>query len=272
MALIALVSAKGSPGVSTAALAFALSWNSPTIVAECDPAGGGILAGVAGRLSLPADHGLLRLAMADSRHGLTDEFWSQLVDLGEPGRQRLLLPGIASPRQAATLAVTWPRLAALFAGLGRNDNGGRPNWNLLADCGRLAAPHAPWPVLARADLVLLVLRPISLRTIAPAWPALGELREALAAPDAPSLGLLLIGGGQYGRREVEQHLGCPVVATLPYEPRAAAALAGAEPSRSRRTLLRAAAAAQAPICSAAAARPKVDVETNVDTGLVRHAR
>ena len=62
MALYALVSAGGSPGVTTTALALALSWPSPVVVAECDPSGGDVLAGLfAGHLE--ARSGLLALAM-----------------------------------------------------------------------------------------------------------------------------------------------------------------------------------------------------------------
>ena len=43
--LIAMTSAKGAPGVTTAALALALSWPRRTVLAELDPAGGDVLAG-----------------------------------------------------------------------------------------------------------------------------------------------------------------------------------------------------------------------------------
>ena len=45
--LFALTSPGGSPGVTTAALALAFTWPGSVIVAECDPAGGAVLAGFA---------------------------------------------------------------------------------------------------------------------------------------------------------------------------------------------------------------------------------
>lgn len=46
MAVLALTSAKGAPGVSTAALAMTLLWPRAALLAECDPAGGSsVLAG-----------------------------------------------------------------------------------------------------------------------------------------------------------------------------------------------------------------------------------
>ena len=46
MALFALISAGGSPGVTTSALALTLGWPSRVILAECDPSVGDILAGL----------------------------------------------------------------------------------------------------------------------------------------------------------------------------------------------------------------------------------
>ncbi len=46
VSLYALVSPGGSPGCTTTALAVTLTWPQPVILAECDPAGGDILAGL----------------------------------------------------------------------------------------------------------------------------------------------------------------------------------------------------------------------------------
>ena len=66
MALVALASAKGSPGVTTASLVFGALWPRQVLLAECDPAGGD----VAIRMTAPAgaplgsDRGLVSLAAA----------------------------------------------------------------------------------------------------------------------------------------------------------------------------------------------------------------
>jgi len=239
MAIIAMVSAKGSPGVSTAALACTLSWSHPTLLAECDPAGGDILAGYLSGLEIPA-RGLLQLAVADLRGRAREEFPHQLVDLdaGDPGR-RLVLPGVSDPVQAGTLRPTWERLAAFFSELEHQGRG----IDVIADCGRLTTSAPPWPLVHRADLVLLVLRPSSVRTILPALPAVAQLRRELTengrGPGA--LALLTIGDPTYGDRELEQRLGLSILAKLPDDPRSAQVLSDGGRLRRNPDLLRAAA-------------------------------
>ena len=64
MGVLALTSAKGAPGVSTAALAMTLLWPRAALLAECDPAGGSSV--LAGYLRGTVEHsrGLLSLALA----------------------------------------------------------------------------------------------------------------------------------------------------------------------------------------------------------------
>ena len=45
MAVVALASASGSPGVTTTALGLALLWPRPVLLVEADPTGGSRLAG-----------------------------------------------------------------------------------------------------------------------------------------------------------------------------------------------------------------------------------
>lgn len=139
--LYALVSAGGSPGVTTAALALALTWPSPVILAECDPSGGDILAGLlAGHV--PAGRGLMECAMEAGR-GLAANasLVPQLVPLDED-RTRMLLPGLTDPRQATGLGTAWPAVAAALTA--------QPA-DVIADCGRLDAgpasrsPSCPLP-------------------------------------------------------------------------------------------------------------------------------
>lgn len=268
MAIIAMVSAKGSPGVSTAALACTLSWSRPTLLAECDPAGGDVLAGYLSGLEIPP-RGLLPLAVADLRGRAHEEFPHQIVDLDadSPGR-RLVLPGITDPVQAGTLRPTWDRLTTFFADLERQD----PGIDVIADCGRLTTSVAPWPLLRRADLILLVLRPTTLRTISPVLPAIAHLRRELTehGRSPGTLAMLTIGDSAYPNRELEQWLQLPILASLPDDPRTAQVLSDGGRLRRNPELLRAAASME-PVASRSIAQRHIRLSATADRTEASHA-
>ncbi|MFS8496863.1 MAG: ParA family protein [Micromonosporaceae bacterium] len=236
MSLVALVSAKGSPGVTVAALAFTLTWPGRCVLVECDPAGGSVQAGfLAG--ALPADRGIGELAVAHLRgESLSAVWWRQLIDLQPPHAHRLLLPGITDPVRSGTLRPVWQHLAEFFSGLAGD------GYEVIADCGRLAAPNPPLPVLHAADLVLLTLRP-DLPGISAALPVVRSLRAHLSERRGgdPPLALLLTGPGDQPTRTVARHLDVPVVGTLPDDRRTAGVLSRGGTVRTGAPLLRAAA-------------------------------
>ncbi|NUR50418.1 MAG: ParA family protein [Hamadaea sp.] len=266
MSFVAIVSAKGSPGVSTFALAATLSVpaataatgglangegpRGPVLLAECDPAGGSLLAGYLSRYDLPTDRGVLPLAGATLRGTAVQELPGLLIDLDNHKGERLALPGLSDPAQGASLAPAWAAIGEFFAGLSR------AGWTVIADCGRLASGFPPWPLLRQADAVLLGVRPATLGTISPAVPALAQLRRELPATDG-TLALLAIGGG-VSTRELSRHLMAPVVAEIAWDTGTASALGGKGRGRRRGALMRTAAramqATQAMVVSDHAAR------------------
>lgn len=236
MALIALLSGKGSSGVSVTALAFTLSWTRRTILAECDPAGGDIAAGYLREVPL-GERGLAQLTASAHRQRLPQDLWAQLVDLA-PGKgtamTRLVLPGLSDPAQAAGVAASWDQLAHLFHSL----ETGTPGYDVIADCGRLTTAYPPTPILAAADVVLLVLR-LTLPSIRSSAAALAALRR----DGVDRVALVTVADGAYAAKEVAVELRTPVVAALPDDPGTAAVLSnGGERHRGR--LLRAAARAE----------------------------
>jgi hypothetical protein len=245
--LLALTSAKGSPGVTTAGLALVLSWQRRVILAELDPAGGEVLAGY-GRAQLPAG-GLGDLVFAARRGGLEEQVFDHLLRLDDAGRA-LLLAGLADP--SAARGIDWHRLAAGLAALEGQAT------DVLADCGRLRAEQYPAGVLRRADAVVLVTGS-TLRAVHAATRAVPELRALLAeAPvGAAALCALVVGPGEpYTSREVGAALGVPVIGVLPRDRKAAAVLSdGAPAGRSfiQSALLRAARAAAADLAAFAQA-------------------
>lgn len=243
MAIIALVAAKGSPGVTTSALACALTWHRRLVLAECDPAGGSLLAGFLGG-ALDGPRGIGELAVGELRDGnLEAAFWSQLVDLDAPKRERLLLPGVVDPVQAGSVTPLWQRFADFFTELDHGD----PPYDVLVDCGRLHVPGPPWPILRAASVVLVVTGarlPEVSATRALVRTIQRDFTEHRVAPG--TMRLLLVGGG-HGRGEISKALRLPVIARLPHDPRTAEVLTLGGTVRVGRPLMRAASELEVPI-------------------------
>jgi hypothetical protein len=245
MAIVALLSAKGSPGVTTTALACTLTWRRRVVLAECDPAGGSVLAGYLGG-QLDGARGLGELAVAELRDGnLEQSFWSQLVDLDAPRRERLLLPGPVDAVQAGSVTPLWQRIADFFVHLEK----GQPAYDVIVDCGRLYVADPPWPILRAAVMIMLVSR-ARLPDVSGARSAARLIGHDLADHRVPpgSLRLLLVGDG-HGRSEISKALRVPVIGHLPDDPRTADALGHGGTVRSGRPLMRAAAALEVPVRS-----------------------
>ena len=234
MTLIAMCSAKGSPGVTTTSLAMLLTASRPTLYAELDAAGGDLLAGYLGGRQA-ADRGLFKLAVADHRGAMLDTFWDQLLDMdpANPGI-RFALPGLTDPAQAGSLM--WDRLGALLVGLGA---GAQP-YDVIADCGRLVAPNTAWPILYRAEIVTLVTRPTTVALRAAAV-MVGTLRRELREHGSGdhTLTLAIVGDGEHSARAIEDKLGVPVVGKIPHDAPTATALTSGGRFQRKAALLRA---------------------------------
>jgi len=138
--MVALASAKGSPGVTTALVALAGVWPRPVLVAECDPNGSDLAA----RFGLPPVPGLVSLASV-ARHGLGPvQVWEHTQRL--PGGLAALL-GVQQAEQAEALGPLWPRLADALAGL---------EVDVLVDGGHLSHDSPVLELLDHANLVVLI--------------------------------------------------------------------------------------------------------------------
>lgn len=212
MAIIALTSAKGAPGVSTTALTMALSWSRPVVLIEADVAGSSSY--LAGYLQGQSSHdrGLVDLAMTHRDGDLLAAIHANSLAL--PGGTARLVPGLESPVQAKTMAPVWESIAAALRELGQQGT------DVLIDAGRLGAIGGPWPLVRSADLVLLTTR-THLPAVASTRAAAPVLRDDLQTlgGGADLLSLLLIGQGQpYTAREISNALTIPVVATVAWDP------------------------------------------------------
>lgn len=226
MAVVALTSAKGAPGVTTSALALALVWPHPCLLLEADVSGSSsILAGYL-RGSIRHDKGLVDLALAHRRGNLLDGLHQASMPLRDS--QARLVAGLTSPAQAATLQPVWEPIAAVLRALERTGT------DVLVDAGRLGALNAPTPLLREADLTLLTTRS-TLPAIAAARARAALMRDDLASKGTgeDALSVLLVGEGQpYSAREIRDAVQVPVAATMAWDPVNAEVFSlGANPAR-----------------------------------------
>lgn len=220
MAVIALASAGGSPGVTTTALGLALAWPRPVLLVEADPTGGSALLASYFRGMRAYEAGLVELALSP------DAISDALRDVVRPieGTQVSYVAGSRSHKQAAGLTSLWEPLVEVLAEL---ESTGQ---DVIVDAGRLGLVGSPTPLLDSADLALLVSR-----TTLPALSAMRSWAEEFQRPefDLRQSGILLVGEGQpYGAREIERVTNLAVVAGVADDPVGAAVFSrGAAPAR-----------------------------------------
>ncbi|MFN0280720.1 MAG: hypothetical protein ACKVZ6_01970 [Kineosporiaceae bacterium] len=148
MALVAVASAKGSPGVTTLAVALAGVLPGPVLLADLDPAGSDVWLRYRDRAGHPLDpdRGLLSLAAAAHRGTLDLGQHVQVLAGGLP-----VLLGLSSPEQAVGLGAAWPHIDVALGGVAGT---------VVADCGRFTGAATPGvaPFVRTADAVVLVAR------------------------------------------------------------------------------------------------------------------
>jgi hypothetical protein len=149
MALIAIAADKGSPGVTTTAVALAAVWPRPVLLAECDPAGGDLvyrLPGTDGE-RLDPRRGLLSLAVAARRGLRPHQVWEHVQKL----RGGLdVLTGVTSAEHGAGLEGLWGSVGAVLSAL--------PQADVIVDCGRIGVDGPYYDLLAQAAAVVMISR------------------------------------------------------------------------------------------------------------------
>ncbi|MEC4016500.1 hypothetical protein [Streptomyces sp. H27-D2] len=247
MALIALAADKGSPGVTTAAVAISAVWPRRALLAEVDQAGGDLVYRSTAAHGGPLDPntGMLSLA-ATARRGLVAE---QLWDHAQPMSGGLeVLVGLGNSEQAAGLGGLWPLLGRAFAGLAESPHGAA---DVIADCGRIGSDPAAVEMFPQASLVLLLSRtePEHLARVRDRAAALsvklhGAQRGA-AQTGTPLIGVLLVADPGTGARVADQvntmlvasQTGARVMGVLAQDPAGAEQLAGRRRGRLEKSLL-----------------------------------
>jgi len=234
MALIALAADKGSPGVSTAAIALGAVWPRPVLVAEVDPAGGDLVYRLPaeGGEMLDPGRGLLSLATT-ARRGLRPEQIGQHVQRLSGGLD--VLVGLTNAEQAQGLTWLWSPLGRCFASLTPID--------VIADCGRLSPGTPMTDLLREADLIVLLVRPV-LDQVA----HLRERISALAAVESrtrPPIGVVVIADPRGYRGSIDEierivtqaELPATILGGFAYDPKGAEMLRGHWGGRLDKSLL-----------------------------------
>ena len=246
MTLIALAADKGSPGVTTSAVALAAVWPQRALYAECDPHGGDLV------YRMPADHGgpldpnrgLVSLAV-DARRGFDASILPQHVQRLRGGLE--ILVGLGNADQAHGMAGLWTPLGRALDRFGELPYGA----DVIADCGRIGPDSPTVDLLAQAGLVLLVAR-AEAEQIAHVRDRVNSLSARLHATQGssislsrPPIGVVLIAPPHQARhvaRQVGDLLaastpGAEVLGVLAYDETGAAALAGRARGRVDKALL-----------------------------------
>lgn len=239
MAVVTFCSAKGSPGVTTAAMAVGALWPRKVLVVDADPAGGDL------GLRLPqvdgtpteAGTGLLSLAPL-ARRGLTADTVLGHRQILAGGLE--IIAGLTDPAQSRALAPLWRDFATAFDTL--------PGGDALIDLGRLAGVDpVEMPLLQRSRLIVLVLRPTVSQVL--------HARERLRVLDqwvgssqqhagVPRVGLLVVAGPDQQRDAagvvetlLEAAPWAEDLGQLALDPAGAAVFEGGTVRRPERTLL-----------------------------------
>jgi hypothetical protein len=213
MSAFCLLSAKGSPGVTTTTVGLSLVWAAVTgrraLVLDADPCGGDTAAGIL-RGSAPPNAGMLALATSRQLPAV-EAIEAASVALDGDGCAQLV-SGVPDGARAAALPLAWDRVVGSAAALEAS------RIDVLVDAGRHdpTRPAGPW--LGEAGLAILVVRPTL-----PAVAAAHRLGAAWTAPESPTEGVplelvVVEAPSPYRAREVASAVGLPLLGVLPHQP------------------------------------------------------
>lgn len=216
--LVGLFSVKGSPGVTSSALALAAVWPRQVVMVEADPTGSDLSYRCRASHGGPVDAepGLLRLA-ATVRSGvpgpqvLSDE--AQALACGVQ-----LVQGVAASAQSRGFGPIWSTIGQVCA---------NAMVDVIVDLGRLERSSPVMAIAGAADVLLPVVS-TTLESVLHLSNGLQDVMGALAQAGLVNVGPIIVGADESGRRdcadldEVLHKAGLPTLPAqpIPYDPRA----------------------------------------------------
>jgi len=218
MSVHLLASTAHSPGVTSLAVALAVTAAEPTLVVDANrEPDQSVLAGYLQGAD-PGGRGLGGLLQAHREHRrLEAALASMLLPLGGSAE---FLPGFGHPGMVALFAPAWSELASALDAEERT---------VLVDAGRIGAAGLPQPLVDVSGGVLVVTRSD--------LPSLAALRlylpQVVEAAGEDRVGLVVVGPGRpYTGSEIRRRFGVPIWGHLAWQPEVAAVYAsGAAPGR-----------------------------------------
>lgn len=217
MSVISFISAKGSPGVSTAVIGLAARWPDPVVVADVDPIGGDVATRErdVDDNALAEHRGLVSLGAAVRAGDEVD-----LVDHLQQTRDGIdVLVGASGPRQAQSLGPAWPHLQRTLRA--------HPT-DVLVDGGRFIAGSPAGPVIDHSDAVVFVVRS-EIAAVAHLRDRIATVREpwAVGRPGGMKVGVVVVGDPRdqrsvddIGRLLAASELSVTMLGTIAHDPKA----------------------------------------------------
>lgn len=152
MAIYALTSLSGAPGVTTTALAWARLSPRPTLLVEADPTGGSPALAIAFAGGVAHDHSLLALAGHPASE-FVQRLWELTVQLPtDTGRGGAwLAPAIGFPAQAESMRAVWAPLGDALHQISSSSD-----VDVLIDLGRYTSAGQALSLLDRASATLVL--------------------------------------------------------------------------------------------------------------------
>ena len=204
--IVGIVSAKGSPGVTTTCLALTAAASHDALLVEFDPSGGSIecWTGVTG------EPGLIPAASALRRSTGIDTVLNDAVEVVS-GVRAVLAPSSGQLAEAAVGAATDRLLPALAAF----------DMTVVVDGGRWAASQKTSSRLAGCDVVIVLCAPSVAGVEAARW-----LVDPLRSVSRAAVALAPVGDRPYGPSEIAALVDVPLVGPLAWDSRGVNLLVG----------------------------------------------
>lgn len=216
MSVLLLTSAGHSPGVTSLAVALAVTWPEPVLLVDANSEPDQcVLAGYLQGVD-PAGRGLGGLLQAHrERRPLAAVIDAMSLPLADTAAHDFL-PGFSHPGMVALFKPVWAELAAALEACGRT---------VLVDAGRITADGLPAALVGVSSGIAVVTgsRLVDLAALRLYLPLV------VATAGEERVGLVVVGPGRpYGSGEISSRFGLPVWAKIAWQPAEAAVFAAGE--------------------------------------------